>query len=127
MTFIFLANPLGVATDYMKDGALCCSWHSGDGLVGGCTCAYRFHKVTGDNIPPELSLAAVDSNSLSRDHASRSMQQLRQSSSPHRHRSKESAESWFQRVITQLNADVVTFSTLNVVTRAKACPSHLYL
>jgi len=95
--------------------------------MGGCTCAYRFHKVTGSNIPPELPLAAVGSNSLSREKASTSMQQLRQSLSPHRHRSNESATSWFQRVITQLNADVVNFSTLNVVTRAKVCPSHVCL
>ena len=55
------------------------------------------------------------------------MQQLGQSLSPPQHRSKEPATSWFQRVITQLDADVVNFSTLNVVTRAKVYPFHLCL
>lgn len=117
-----------VASDYMKDRALCGSWHTVDGLMGGwgCTCAYRFHKGTGSVIPPEPPLATVGSNSLSRELGSMSSQQLRQSLSPRRHRSNESATSWFQRVITQLNADVVNFSTLNVVTRAKVCPSHVW-
>ena len=123
----FLTDPCIVASDYMKDRALCGSWHTVDDLMGGgCTCASRFHKGTGSDIPPEPPLATVGSNHLSHELGSMSSQQLRQSLSPHRQRSKESATSWFQRVITQLNADVVNFSTLNVVTRAKVFPSHVW-
>ena len=33
MTFIVVGNSVGVGTDYTKDGASWCYWHSGDGLA----------------------------------------------------------------------------------------------
>ena len=33
MTFIVVGNPVGVGTDYTKDGTSWCYWHSSDGLA----------------------------------------------------------------------------------------------
>jgi hypothetical protein len=117
MTFIVVGNPVGVGTEHTTDGALGCSWHCGDdsGVALVLSDSTRFQSP----IFAEQSLTAVTHNLSSHGHNTRSTQQLRHSLSPPRHRTRESAASRFQRVITQLNADVGNFSKLDVVARRK--------